>query len=236
MRLNRFYIDKNEGSCGDQSIVVSDSALLHQIKKVLRLKVGDHVSLFHETVGEHEYQVSDIGRKTVLFTHVKPISTQDTVKSGEVRLFVSVIKKERFEWLVEKATELGVSEIIPIISERTTNKNISIDRLKKISIEATEQSGQIKPVKISNPIKLQNLNFGEIKSPAVFDFDGEDLKGIPEEVKKDFPINIFIGPEGGWGEIDKKIFQENNFKILKINSPTLRAETAAIVASYEFLK
>jgi 16S rRNA (uracil1498-N3)-methyltransferase len=143
----------------------------------------------------------------------------------ETYLFVSIVKKDNFEWIAEKATELGVSHIIPIISERTEKKDINIDRIKKIIIEASEQSGRGTIPILSEVIDLNTAltNYGHIKSivwdPLATKFSTQDIGSS---------IGAYIGPEGGWSSKELELFKQHSLMIRSLGPQVLRSETAVI--------
>lgn len=235
MRLHRFYIEENQGEWGENSLVIHDPMLLHQFIKVLRYTVDDHIFVFHETRGEYEVVFKTLTRKEALCTHVK--HTKQAMQRSEegVVLYVSLIKKDRFEWLIEKTTELGIKKIVPLISERTTTKNCSPERLRRISIEAIEQSQQVLPPEITEPMSVSEAcalchkNFAVLHTSLSAD-------ASTESVALGNSKNIFIGPEGGWGASDCELFKKHSATFIELHTPILRTETAAIIASYECLK
>lgn len=151
----------------------------------------------------------------------------------EIILCQSIIKKDKMEWVAEKATELGVSKIIPILSERSEKKNIDLKRLRKIMIEASEQCGRADVPEVGEIMNLESSikNYGE---NAVF----LDSSGV--SIHKSNFLNlksIFIGPEGGWSESEIERFKEANLPAgragmerLSLGKLTFRSETAAIAA------
>lgn len=246
MRLHRFYIEEYQGIWGEGTVVLSESGFVNQLKNVLRYIPGDRFIGFHKTGEQYEMEIVSIDRKSVVAQFIKKIAS-GTVESesplSNVVMYVSLIKKDRFEWLVEKLTELGIKKIIPIVSQRTTTKNISIDRLLKISREAIEQSGQVQLVEIKGTQKLVDAletTVDEIYFLHTSEVDGmknNSATGVHEVKTVTFCAdnkkikNIFIGPEGGWDENDLEAFRQHGAIPFHLNIPILRTETAAIVAA-----
>jgi 16S rRNA (uracil1498-N3)-methyltransferase len=159
---------------------------------------------------------------------------------------MALIKKDNFEWVLEKCTELGVSRFVPIMAERSEKKNIDIERAKRIIKEACEQCGRG-----DLPELLEIKNLDEILSEEnliTFDGDGEKLQsrkfsevlGFPDvaydatsgqTIRKLPALSLLIGPEGGWSDRELAKFKEKNMPIYSLGNLTLRAETAAIVAA-----
>jgi len=249
MRLHRFYIEEYQGKWGEGAIIIDDSGFVNQFKNVLRYTTGDHFIGFHVTGGEYELEIQSIDRKVVVASFVKLLHTRVgaiDASSKNIALYVSLIKKDRFEWMIEKITELGIKKVVPIISHRTTTKNISLDRLQKISREAIEQSGQMQLIAIEEPLLLVSIleknngdifcfhidDTGKLKSIDVDKIiTTENKKSVADGVMQ----NIFIGPEGGWDENDIALFRKYHAKFVHLNTSVLRTETAAIVAAIKFL-
>jgi 16S rRNA (uracil1498-N3)-methyltransferase len=142
-----------------------------------------------------------------------------------------VIKKDKLEWVVQKAVELGVTKIIPVISARSEKKDINLNRLNKISIEASEQCGRQDLVEIYQPIKFKDA-LKQVKGWSFLaNFDGDNFIDCLKLTNKDKtkPINIFIGPEGGFAEVEIELAKKNNIKIISFGDNILRSETAALV-------
>ncbi|MFA6524159.1 MAG: RsmE family RNA methyltransferase [Candidatus Paceibacterota bacterium] len=203
--------------------------IAHQIIKVLKLEIGEKVELCNgkDTVALGE--IKDIAKKNVI---VKIISKKkEDSNSKKVSLFCAVLKKENFELVVQKATEIGISKIIPIISARTIKTGLNLERLQKIAKEASEQSGRISVPEILEPISFEkSLELCKKDDfNILFDGSGEPLGGLATKWEK---INIFIGPEGGWTEEEIEKVKNKNFKIMNLGNLTLRGETAAIISSY----
>ena len=129
--------------------------------------------------------------------------------------------------MIQKATELGVTKFIPILTERTIVRNLNLERLSKIIIEASEQSNRIKLPKLKKLIKLDE--FMKLYKDADIIFGDLNSKNNEIKIKKDNPLCILIGPEGDFSEKERKeILNLKNTKSIKINKNILRSETAAV--------
>ena len=152
---------------------------------------------------------------------------------NEVILFASLIKKDKFEWVLEKCTELGVSKFIPIISERSEKKGLNIERARKIIKEASEQSERGLMPEICEPISLEDV-LVDLNCEAIAlhlsgeRFDSSKLNNISK-------LGLFVGPEGGWGENDIELFKKSNVELITLGSQVLRAETASVAACAKLL-
>ena len=224
MRLHRFYINK---TIDNEEVVIGDDRLIHQWRNVFRFNVGGEVILFDGSGFEYDCLIEKMNNKEAVLRIID--KRKGVVPDRDIILYQSLIKKDKMEWVVEKATELGVSKIIPIISERSEKKGFNIERAQKIAIEASEQCGRVDVPVVEEIQKLEsgieNCE-GEI---IVFDKSGSSLN-LDSRFK--LPASIFIGPEGGWTEREIEKFKESKIKIFTLGKLTLRAETAAIVALF----
>ena len=139
MRKHRIFCEQ---SLSDKhSAVISSTSLLHQLKHVFRLEIGEQIILFDNSGFDYTAEISRYEKDGVMLTIVSKEKNNVSLNK-EIYLFASIIKKNNFEWIVEKATEMGVSHIVPVLSARSEKKNLNIERLRKIAIEASEQSGR----------------------------------------------------------------------------------------------
>ena len=202
----------------------------HYLAKVMRVKVGEFFSLFNQR-GEWEAKINEISKGIVEFTVLKKLREKNNEK--DIWLAFTPIKFNFFSFMIQKATELGVTKFIPIITDRTIVRKINYERIEKIIIEASEQSNRIKVPKVE---KVQNLNSflenNNNKINIIFgDLNTENQKLDPKIKKEDKPICIIIGPEGDFTESEReKILNFKSVQSLKINNNILRTETAAISA------
>ena len=205
----------------------------HYIKNVMRLKPGDTISLFNATNGEWDVKIINYNKENAEFkveklTKIKKLET-------DLWLAFSPIKKNPLNMMIQKATELGIQKFIPILSERTIVKEINIERLKKIIIEASEQSNRISVPEIKNLESLKNfLNKFPSNGSLIFcdiNCKKSNLKKILSK-KNLGPVCILIGPEGDFSENERQlIIEKKEIFSLSLASNILRAETAAIAAA-----
>ena len=202
----------------------------HYLAKVMRVKVGESFSLFNQS-GEWEAKINEILKGIVEFIVLKKLREKDSEKN--IWLAFAPIKSNFFNFMIQKATELGVTKFVPIITDRTIVRKINYERIEKIIIEASEQSNRIKVPKVE---KTQNLNLflknNNNKINIIFgDLNTENQNLDPKIKKEDKPICIIIGPEGDFTESEReKILNFKSVQSLKINNNILRTETAAISA------
>ncbi len=225
MRLHRFYVPNTDFAVG-KKVELSASEHLHQWKNVFRLEVGDEIVVFNGAE-EAEYRAKFVTlSKTEAELEILEKREVEKAKR-EVSLYVALIKKDRFEWLVEKATELGVARICPVLSERTEVKGVNSERVQKIAIEAVEQSGQCRVPRIEEIVTLK-IALEQAINPFVCDIGAQTAASSFSGTE---PISIFIGPEGGWSPAEKALFTEKKVPTISFGKNTLRAETAALVSA-----
>ena len=207
-----------------------DKSQSHYVNKVMRVKVNETFSLFNESV-EWEAKIKEISNGIVGFIITKQLRQKENSK--EIWLAFSPIKSNYFNFMIQKATELGVTKFIPVITDRTIVRKINYERVKNITIEASEQSNRLLVPKVE---KIQNLKSflekNNNKINIIFgDINTKNQKLDPKIQKEDKPICIIIGPEGDFTEAEREqILNFKDVQSLKINDNILRTETAAISA------
>ena len=201
----------------------------HYVANVMRLKRGSNINFFNQE-GEWASEVVFLEKDRVEVKFLNKI--KEPLKSSSIELAIFLIKKNPMDIILQKATELGVSKITPIISERTEIKELNHDRAKKIVIEATEQSNQFIPPEISKTIKLKDfLNQINGSNKLFFaDINNKDrLK--KEDIKDDNLKTLLVGPEGDFTPDERKmILQNKNTISFSLSNNILRTETATISA------
>jgi len=204
-----------------------DKSQSHYILKVMRLKIGDNISLFNKS-GEWEAKILNISNSIVEFKVTQQLRQKENSK--ELWLAFSPIKSNYFNFMIQKATELGVTKFFPIIFDRTVVRKINKERLNKILIESSEQSNRLIVPTIEDPITLDeflNLNNFEL---IFTDLNSKNTK-INTSKLSNKPICIIIGPEGDFSESERqKILSYKGVQPIKINENILRSETAVISA------
>ena len=198
----------------------------------MRLKPGDIISLFNSDNGEWSAKIVNHNENNTEFKVEKLINYKKL--ENDLWLAFSPIKKNHLDMMIQKTTELGVQKFIPILSERTIVRKINTGRLKKIIVEASEQSNRISVPEIKNlePLKLFLNKFPDNGSLIFCDINSDetDLKNIISK-KKQGPICILIGPEGDFSEKERQlIIEKKEIFSLSLANNILRAETAAIAA------
>ena len=204
-----------------------DKSQSHYLAKVMRIKENEVFSIFNQN-GEWEAKVLKISKGIVEFKTVKQLRKKESSK--ELWLAFSPIKSNYQNFMIQKATELGVTKFLPIIFDRTVVRKINNERLEKIVIEASEQSNRLNVPEIEKAQNLKNfLNSNSMD--LIFTDLNSDNKKIEKSKLTDKPICIIIGPEGDFSEAEREeILSFKGVQSLKINENILRSETAVISA------
>ena len=202
-----------------------DKLQSHYVNKVMRIKVGEVLSLFNSS-GEWEAKILNISKSIVEVNITKQLRLKENIK--ELWLAFSPIKSNYFNFMIQKATELGVTKFLPIIFDRTIVRKINKERLEKVIIEAAEQSNRINIPSIEDPQSLKNLLHYEKMDLIFTDLNSQNKKLDLEKLTTD-PTCIIIGPEGDFSEEERgRILKFKDVQPIKINENILRSETAVI--------
>lgn len=226
MKTHRFFVDQNTKLSGEVSI--TDRELIHQIKDVLRLKVGMSVIFLNRDGKEFHGELTLVSKDGIKASEIS-IKKSSNFPKLNVKLYFSMIKKDKAEWVLQKCTELGVSEFHPVISERTEKSKINFDRVEKIIREAAEQSERSDLPILFEPIELEQALEECETEKIVLHMEGQKID--VSQLKEQESLAIFIGPEGGWGNKDLELFKKHDVKIVSLGENVLRAETASIAVS-----
>lgn len=233
MRLHRFIGNFNLEQI---SFKILDEEVLNQMRNVLRLKIGDSLILSDGASNEAVVKIVEMDKK---FIEVEVSEKSINKNESEIydMLFCSILKRENFEWVCQKATECGIKEIVPVVSQRTIKLGFKKERLEKIIREAAEQSGRGELPVLGEALKFEAAleKARENDLNLFFEMDSPIISG--EQIGKAGKIGIFIGPEGGWSEEELELMKNeasnsDKFKMAGLGKTTLRAETAAVIASW----
>jgi 16S rRNA (uracil1498-N3)-methyltransferase len=228
MKFNRIYINSR---LGENSKIELASDHVHYVKTVLRLKVNDALRIFNGIDGEFLVQITDIGKNN-LAVKIKEQLKKPYTESA-LTLAIAIIKQDKLMLTINMAVQLGITKIIPLITERCQFRSVNIERLTKCAIEATEQSERLTPPIIEQAIKLQdylkkNNNF--MLYANEHEKEENSILQISSLLNNN-DIAIVIGPEGGFTNDELELLASHkNTKSISLGSNILRAETAAITA------
>lgn len=223
MKLQRFFV-RNKAKVGED-LVVADPSLSHQLSRVFRMKAGDRVVLFDGDGFEYTSTIGALRRDGAVF-HVVESAPSIALPSVALHLYPALIKKDKLEWVLQKATELGVASFHPIIADRSEKLGFDIERAEKIIKEAAEQSGFGRVPEIFKPEKLE-MAVESAENPIILD----GSRSAPKFSKMAKTMSVFIGPEGGWSDAEKEYFSARRIPIVSLGEQTLRAETASVAVA-----
>lgn len=230
MKVHRFYVGDTKLIL-KQNFWVHDAGLLWQWGRVLRFKPGQTLVLFNGQGDDKMYKIVSISAKEV---HLEHVTDMEPIKPKRpVYLFWSLIKNENNSLVIQKATELGATNLVPILTERAVKTGFNLERAEKIAIEASEQSGRSTIPHIREPISLDEMlsEYAEKLKLFVCHFGQES----PIVVDEDESTGVIIGPEGGWSDEEVATMITAGAQILELGKTVLRAETAAIIAVSKFV-
>ena len=201
-----------------------DKSQSHYLSKVMRINMGKSFSLFNQS-GEWEAKVENINKGILEFLVIKKLRSANSEK--EIWLAFAPIKLNYLNLMIQKATEIGVTRFIPILTERTIVRKLNDKRLNKIIIEASEQSNRLNIPSLDKLIKLDAFLKSNQNTNIIFGDLNTENKKI--DIKSKNPLCVLIGPEGDFSLKEREnILKLKNIIPLKINDNILRSETAAI--------
>lgn len=232
MRLHRFlYPLKNPDT---KFLKISEIKFVHQIRDVLKIKIGEQVIIVDGKGEELTASVSSYGKDFVECEVISRGKNKNEPKI-DVWLFSSILKGEHFDLLAQKAVEVGVSGLVPFVSSRTVKKDVNRARIRKIMSEAVEQSERGHFPELWEVITFDKA----VKKAKEFDcvfFCERGSKKIISEIKaKGKRLAIFVGPEGGWSDAEISLAKNKKFDFVSLGPFNLRAETAGVVAVHNAL-
>jgi 16S rRNA (uracil1498-N3)-methyltransferase len=220
---------------GDRAALTGEHAA--HLSRVLRARVGEEFDIATPQ-GVRHGRISSITGERVVFELGELIEEE---AAREIAVLLSIFKFDRYEWAVEKLTELGVTTIIPLIAERTETHlaqaaNKRAERWRRIALAAAEQSRRALPPEIAAPVALEELSMADARRIVLVE-PGADAEPTPalaavlqEHPESRAQLALAIGPEGGWSPREVESFRERSWRSASLGAQVLRAETAAISA------
>lgn len=224
MKIHRFIIAELNSS---EKITVRDRDIVHQMATVLKLKPGERVVLCDGKGLEADCVIVAISPDAADLS-ISERRTSAPAARRAVHLYAAMLKRDNFELLVQKAVEVGVARLTPLVTRRTIKTGLNLTRLRTIIKEATEQCGRSDLMEIGEAEDFAHVLKNPPAHAMMFDMSGTplDVNIFPQE------LAIFIGPEGGWEPEELAQTAQLNIPVVSLGATTLRGETAAIVASY----
>jgi 16S rRNA (uracil1498-N3)-methyltransferase len=207
-------------------VITLDGAPANYLGNVLRLGPGSRVKLFDDRTGEWLAEIAEAGKKRVTLAITRHLRPREPVP--DLWLLFAPVKRGRIDWLVEKATELGVARLVPVVTRRTIVERLNLDRLRAHIVEAAEQCERTALAELAEPIKLGALIAGWPEDRTLYFADengGEPMSGQPG------PAAILVGPEGGFTDEERTAIRAlKQVRPVGLGPRILRADTAALAA------
>lgn len=230
--MANFFVDK-EAFNGDVIAIEGEEA--NHIIKVLRMKEGEKLTIFDGNGNCADGEIEKIEGKAV-FVKVLRKYESETEPKLKITLFQAVPKNPKMDLIIQKATELGVTRIVPVNTKRIVakiDKENKLERLKRIAFEAAKQCGRAYVPEVCAPISFEKAvemmkNMDAAIIPYECEKDGKIGEVLPEGIKS---LGIIIGPEGGFEESEVKAAEDNGIKRVTLGKRILRTETAGLIAS-----
>jgi len=223
--LPRIYVEQ---SLSDGAALTLDGAQANYLAAVLRLGPGAQVKLFDDRTGEWLGEIEEAGKRRVTLRLVAHLREREPVP--DLWLLFAPIKRGRIDWLVEKATELGVARLLPVLTQRTIVDRVNVDRLRAHAIEAAEQCERTALPELAEPQKLAALLAAWPAERSLLFADEQGGAPLPATAAPR-PAALLIGPEGGFTDAERQAIrvlpQANS---VSLGPRILRADTAALAA------
>ena len=233
--MHRFFINRDLIKGKEISL---KNPISHQIKKVLRMNEGDYFELFNNT--GNSYKAKIIKSESNLIKCLIEDQLKTSQDGIEINVYQSIIKTSKLELIIDKLTEIGISSFTPIITERTQKKDLDslsenkLKRLKKISIESSEQSGKVYIPKINIIKKLRNLDTGIPDNLDVVFYENnvnaKKLNYLKNKFSDKKSISVFIGPVGGFSIDEIEYFKSKESVVINLGNTTFKSDTASIIS------
>jgi len=225
--LPRLFVEE---VLADGASLILEGPQANYLAVVLRLEAGDRVKLFDDRTGEWLAEIIEASRKRVALRLVERLRERESVP--DLWLLFAPIKRGRIDWLAEKATELGVARLVPVLTRRTIVDRVNLERLRAHVVEAAEQCERTALPELAEPAKLADLLSGWPEDRALFFADEEG--GAPlaaAAAALPGPAALLVGPEGGFtGEEREAIRALAQARPVSLGPRILRADTAAAAA------
>ena len=228
--MQHFFVDRQ---CIERASVVLKGDIIHQIRYVLRLQSGAHIAVLDNSGWEYEVVLERIEKEqaTGSICSKKEIAEP----SVKITLYQALIKSDKFEFVLQKGTEIGISAFVPMICERCVARHPGSkkqERWEKVIIEAAEQCGRGKLPTLQSPVSLSDA-CRAVSGTSILAGIGADSAKMSDVLRADrsMAINIFIGPEGGFSATEEEFARSCGIRKVTLGPRTLRAETAGMAAS-----
>ncbi|HYK19972.1 MAG TPA: 16S rRNA (uracil(1498)-N(3))-methyltransferase [Pyrinomonadaceae bacterium] len=234
MSRRRFYAPPT--AFADQTVTLGTDEARH-LRDVLRLENGDEVYLFDGGGKEFRCRVANVGRNAVKLRVEAEVEPAKPESQLQLNLCIALLKGEKFDLVVQKATELGVSKIVPLITRYAdihlrdaSDATKRVGRWQRIAVEAAKQSGRAFVPEITGPVGFESALVADGLRVMFSERLGDSLETLP---KRPAPhsITALVGSEGGWSDEEIEAARARDFHVVTLGGRILRAETAAIAVT-----
>jgi 16S rRNA (uracil1498-N3)-methyltransferase len=216
----------------DAIIKIISKEKIHHLTIVLKIKPEENIRLFNKIDGEWIGEILEINKKYILITVKEHLRKEGP--SNNISIAFAPIKLDRLRFLIEKSTELGTGEFIPVITQRTISRDIKPDKLYAYALSAAEQSERLSVPEIKEPVSLEKFLLSYPDAHILFcneRSDSSSIRSVLQTIQNNSQIIILIGPEGGFTLQEKDLLiARKNIHSVSLGDNILRAETAAIFA------
>ncbi len=235
--MDRFFVDPNNINLDKKECLIQGDDVKH-ISKVLRCNIGEKLEICDKNNNEYICEITDITKKEVFLNIIGSVDIKRECDI-KIKLYQGLPKGQKMDLILQKLTEVGVSEIIPVITKRSVakledKKDKKIQRWERIVYEAAKQSKRGIIPKVKDPLSFKEalLDMKE-NSINIVPYEKENSKSIKDAINKSniSIVGIFIGPEGGFDEEEINMLQDIGATSISLGPRILRTETASIVAS-----
>lgn len=240
MTRRRFYAPRIAFALDNKTVTLSADEARHA-RDVLRLDRGDEVFVFDGEGREYRCAITEMAQRSLTLEFIEETQPTQPESSLDLTLAVALLKGEKFDLVVQKATELGVTKLVPVITARADvrirepqDAVRKIDRWQRIALEATKQCGRARLMQVAGPVEfaefIQVPQNGELRLMFA-ERNGEALTQTLGEESLPSSTVALVGSEGGWTDYEIDSARSKNWRIVTLGGRTLRAETAAIVVT-----
>ncbi len=204
----------------------------HYLRSVVRMAIGDTVLLFNGRDGEWLAEITELGKKRAALIVQNQTRQQD--ERNDIMLLLAPIKRDRLDYLAQKATEMGASHLLPVVTKRTQNSKLNLERLQANAIEAAEQCNLLHVPQIEAPRRLDHVlaDWPSDRRIIFCDEHADIEQGMSDLQRlKGQKIAVLIGPEGGFDEDERAVLLARKDTIaISLGPRILRADTALVAA------
>ena len=225
----RLYLDADLAEAAE---LACDSGQANYLRNVLRLKPGDPILAFNGRDGEWSATIVETGRRGVILRLGEQVREQEG--GPDIDYLFAPLKRARLDYMVQKATEMGVARLRPVTTRRTLAERVNVARMRANAIEAAEQCGILRIPEVSEPVKLESaIADWDARRPLIFCDEGVEERCPLSRLARvqPGPVALLVGPEGGFDEGERELLASKPFVTrISLGPRILRADTAAVAA------